>query len=60
MKKKSEESVDLLLQVKQYERDLFLSRYDMINYRFKGRVDFTYFKEQELLSYLKTENVTPV
>ena len=60
MKKKSEESADLLLQVKQYERDLFLSRYDMINYRFKGRVDFTYFKEQELLSYLKTENVTPV
>lgn len=32
----------------------------MINYRFKGRVNFTYFKEPELLSYLKTENVTPV
>lgn len=31
----------------------------MINFRFKGRVKFDFFKEYELLSYIKTETIEP-
>lgn len=37
---RSGEDVELLLQVREYERSLFLSRYDQINFRFRGRVQF--------------------
>jgi len=32
------EDVDLLLHIREYERNLFLSRYDAVNFRFRGRV----------------------
>ena len=54
---KADEEVDLLKQIKQYEHGLFLSRYDQINFRFKGRVEFKNFREAELMSYLKHESI---
>lgn len=47
--------LDLLRQLRQYEEKTFESRYDAINFRFGGRVDFDHFTEAELLSYLKHE-----
>ena len=38
---------------------MFLSRYEDINFRFKGRVTFKSYRENELISYIKNEDISP-
>ena len=42
---KSKEDLELLCQIKEYENKIFQERYNAINVRFKGKVDFDYFHE---------------
>ena len=58
-KKKSQQNLSLLHQIKVYENQLFLQRYDAINFRFKGRVGFNFFHEKELIDYIKHHIIDP-
>lgn len=38
--------MDLFSEIREYEDETFEKRYDTINFRYKGRVDFNFFTEQ--------------
>lgn len=56
---KCKEDLSLLQLIKEYEERVFMSRYEGINFRFKGRVSFDWFEEKELMSYIKNEEMSP-